>query len=150
MNIKVICVGKIKEKYFTDMIEAYTKEIRRKHTLHIIESNDEKLPKNSSEALNRCVVETESRKSLKHIEKNDYVVALCIDGQKCTTKKLRDVMDKAEEKGYEGIAFVIGGSLGMSEELVKRANFKLSFSSMTFPHQLMRVMLLDQIKQAYL
>ncbi len=145
MNFKIICVGKVKEKYFNNMIEDYVRKIEKKHNLEIISKNDENIPKNPSEAEKRNIVNLESRRIEESIERNDFVIALCIDGKKCTTKELSHVIKNTKEKGYDKVTFLIGGSLGMSDELIKKANYKLSFSLMTFPHQLMRVMLLDQI-----
>ena len=145
MNFKIICVGKVKEKYLNNMIDIYVGKIRKSHNLELIQKDDEKIPKNASETEKKKVVSLESRRIAESIEKNDFVVALCISGKCCTTKEFADVTKKAAEKGFNKITFLIGGSLGMSDELIEKADFKLSFSRMTFPHQLMRVMLLDQI-----
>lgn len=146
MLFRIICVGKIKEEYYTSQIQELCKQINKKNRVEIIQSEDEKIPKNASDAVKQKIIETESRNSLASIGKNDFVIALCIEGKKYTTGQLAAIIHQAKEREYEAISFLIGGSLGTSDELVRRADVKMSFSDMTFPHQLMRVMLLDQIR----
>ena len=146
MLFKIICVGKIKEEYYSSQIQELCKQINKKNRVEIIQSEDEKIPKNASDAVKQKIIETESRNSLASIGKNDFVIALCIEGKKYTTEQFAAIIRQAEELEYEAVSFLIGGSLGTSNELVRRADVKMSFSDMTFPHQLMRVMLLDQIR----
>lgn len=146
MLFKIICVGKIKEEYYSSQIQELCKQINKKNRVEIIQSEDEKIPKNASDAVKQKIIETESRNSLASIGKNDFVIALCIEGKKYTTEQLAAIIRQAEEREYEAVSFLIGGSLGTSNELIRRADVKMSFSDMTFPHQLMRVMLLDQIR----
>lgn len=146
MIFKIVCVGKIKEVYYTDMIDAFKRQIDKKHKLVIIQHDDERIPQNASDTVKKKIVDTESRKCMESIGKSEYVVALCINGKKCTTEMLKDKIWQAEDRGIKTVTFLIGGSLGMSDELIQKADFKLSFSDMTFPHQLMRVMLLDQLR----
>lgn len=146
MLFKIICVGKIKEEYYSSQIQELCKQINKKNRIEIIQSEDEKIPKNASDAVKQKIIETESRNSLASIGKNDFVIALCIEGKKYTTEQFAAIIRQAEEREYEAVSFLIGGSLGTSTELVRRADVKMSFSDMTFPHQLMRVMLLDQIR----
>lgn len=146
MLFKIICVGKIKEEYYSSQIQELCKQINKKNRLEIIQSEDEKIPKNASDAVKQKIIETESRNSLASIGKNDFVIALCIEGKKYTTEQFAAIIRQAEEREYEAVSFLIGGSLGTSNELIRRADVKMSFSDMTFPHQLMRVMLLDQIR----
>lgn len=146
MRFKIICVGKIKETYYVNIIENYRKQIEKFHEIKIIQYDDEKIPQNASEVIKQRIVEKESRLCMTGIEKGDYVIALCIDGKKCATKEFSKKIDDIRERGYQTVTFLIGGSLGMSEALIRKADFKLSFSDMTFPHQLMRVMLMDQIQ----
>lgn len=146
MRFKIICVGKIKETYYVNIIENYRKQIEKFHEIKIIQYDDEKIPQNASEVIKQRIVEKESRLCMTGIEKGDYVIALCIDGKKCTKKEFSKKIDDIRERGYQTVTFLIGGSLGMSEALIRKADFKLSFSDMTFPHQLMRVMLMDQIQ----
>lgn len=146
MLFKIICVGKIKEEYYSSQIQELCKQINKKNRVEIIQSEDEKIPKNASNAVKQKIIETESRNSLASIGKNDFVIALCIEGKKYTTEQFAAIIRQAEEREYEAVSFLIGGSLGTSNELIRRADVKMSFSDMTFPHQLMRVMLLDQIR----
>lgn len=146
MLFKIICVGKIKEEYYSSQIQELCKQINKKNRVEIIQSEDEKIPKNASDAVKQKIIETESRNSLASIGKNDFVTALCIEGKKYTTEQFAAIIRQAEEREYEAVSFLIGGSLGTSNELIRRADVKMSFSDMTFPHQLMRVMLLDQIR----
>lgn len=146
MLFKIICVGKIKEEYYSSQIQELCKQINKKNRVEILQSEDEKIPKNASDAVKQKIIETESRNSLASIGKNDFVIALCIEGKKYTTEQFAAIIRQAEEREYEAVSFLIGGSLGTSNELVRCADVKMSFSDMTFPHQLMRVMLLDQIR----
>lgn len=146
MLFKIICVGKIKEEYYSSQIQELCKQINKKNRVEIIQSEDEKIPKNASDAVKQKIIETESRNSLASIGKNDFVIALCIEGKKYTTEQFAAIIRQAEGREYEAVSFLIGGSLGTSNELIRRADVKMSFSDMTFPHQLMRVMLLDQIR----
>lgn len=148
MKITVACVGKIKEKYFTDAISEYSKRLSRYVTLEICQVADEKAPENMSEAQTLQVKETEGERLLKVI-KDSFVVALAIEGKKMTSEGFADFISDNMVKGVSHITFVIGGSLGLSDKVLKRADFKLSFSDMTFPHQLMRVVLLEQIYRGY-
>ena len=136
----------IKEEYYSSQIQELCKQINKKNRVEIIQSEDEKIPKNASDAVKQKIIETESRNSLASIGKNDFVIALCIEGKKYTTEQFAAIIRQAEEREYEAVSFLIGGSLGTSNELVRCADVKMSFSDMTFPHQLMRVMLLDQIR----
>lgn len=147
MKITIACVGKIKEKYFTDAIKEYSKRLSRYVTLSIEEVADEKAPENMSMAQIIQVKESEGERLIKHL-KDTYVVALAIDGKKMTSEAFADFISESMVKGISHITFVIGGSLGLSDKILKRADFKLSFSDMTFPHQLMRVILLEQIYRA--
>ena len=146
MIFKIVCVGKIKEVLYTDMIDALKKQINKKHKLVIIQHDDEKIPQNASDMVKKRIVDSESRKCMESIGKSEYIVALCINGKKCTTERLKEKIWQVEERGITTVTFLIGGSLGMSDELIRKADFRLSFSDMTFPHQLMRVMLLDQLR----
>lgn len=148
MKITVACVGKIKEKYFTDAISEYSKRLSRYVSLEICQVADEKAPENMSEAQTLQVKETEGERLLKVI-KDSLVVALAIEGKKMTSEGFADFISDNMVKGVSHITFVIGGSLGLSDKVLKRADFKLSFSDMTFPHQLMRVVLLEQIYRGY-
>lgn len=149
MRISLITVGKIKEKYFTDAIKEYTKRLSRYCKLEIVELPDEKTPDNASDAEELQIKAKEGDKILKSIKDGSYVIALAIEGQKLTSEKLADKIEKLGIRGESHICFIIGGSLGLDERVLKRADYLLSFSDMTFPHQLMRVILLEQIYRSY-
>ena len=149
MKITVLTVGKIKEKYLRDAIVEYTKRLSRYCKLEIIEVADEKTPDKASEALENQIKEKEGNRILSHISDSDYVIALAINGKERDSVELAEHIRSLGLHGKSSLTFVIGGSLGLSEEVLKRADEKLSFSKMTFPHQLMRVILLEQIYRAY-
>ena len=114
MLFKIICVGKIKEEYYSSQIQELCKQINKKNRVEIIQSEDEKIPKNASDAVKQKIIETESRNSLASIGKNDFVIALCIEGKKYTTEQFAAIIRQAEEREYEAVSFLIGGSLGTS------------------------------------
>lgn len=149
VKITLITVGKIKEKYFTDAIAEYSKRLSRYCKLEIVEVADEKTPDEASSHEEELIKAKEGERILKSIKDDAYVVALAIEGKKLTSPGLADFIDKLGVGGTSHIQFVIGGSLGLAPEVLKRADYKLSFSDMTFPHQLMRVILLEQIYRAY-
>jgi rRNA large subunit m3Psi methyltransferase rlmH len=148
MKITIACVGKIKEKFFTGAIDEYAKRLSRYVNLEICQVNDEKAPENMSDAEEIKVKDVEGERLLKNIKDNSFVVALAIDGKKLTSEGFAQFFQQKMVSGISHITFVIGGSLGLSDGVLKRANYKLSFSDMTFPHQLMRVILLEQIYRA--
>ena len=149
MEIKILSVGKIKEKYLTAGIPEYAKRLSRYCKLTFCQVADEKTPDKASEALNLQIKEIEGERLMKHIREQDYVIALAIDGQMLDSVELSRKIDSLGISGNSSIAFVIGGSLGLSDKILKRADYKLSFSRMTFPHQLMQMILLEQIYRAY-
>ena len=145
MEIRIVTVGKIKEKYLCDGIAEYAKRLSRYCKLTFCQVADEKTPDKASEALNTQIKNTEGERLMKHIREQDYVIALAIDGKTPDSVELSQKIEKLGVSGISSIAFVIGGSLGLSESVLKRADYKLSFSRMTFPHQLMQMILLEQI-----
>lgn len=149
MRINIVCVGKIKEKFYVSAIDEYSKRLSRYCRLDITEVADEKTPDNASEQVNLNIKEKEGDRILSAIKDDDYVIALAIEGRMLDSIELSEKIDKLGIMGNSSITFVIGGSLGLSQKVLKRADFKLSFSKMTFPHQLMRVILLEQIYRAY-
>jgi 23S rRNA (pseudouridine1915-N3)-methyltransferase len=149
MKIRVICVGKIKENFYTDAVEEYSKRLSRYCRLEIVELPDEKTPDNASDTLNAQIKEKEGKRILGSLSDSDYVCALAIEGKMLDSVELSQFIDRLGVEGKSSIAFVIGGSLGLSGEVLSRADMKLSFSKMTFPHQLMRVILLEQVYRAY-
>lgn len=149
MEIRILTVGKIKEKYLNDGIGEYTKRLGRYCKLTFCQVADEKTPDKASEALNRQIKETEGERLLKHIREQDYVIALAIDGKMLDSVELSQMMGRLGVEGKSSVVFVIGGSLGLSDAVLRRADYKLSFSRMTFPHQLMQMILLEQIYRGY-
>ena len=149
MKITLITVGKIKEKYFTDAISEYSKRLSRYCKLEIVEVADEKTPDGASEGLENQIKEKEGERILAKIPDGAYVVALAIEGKQLSSEELADKMEKWNVMGVSHLVFIIGGSLGLTPKVLSRADFKLSFSPMTFPHQLMRVILLEQIYRSF-
>ena len=149
MKITVLTVGKIKEKYLRDAIAEYSKRLSRYAKLEIIEVADEKTPDNASETVETNIKNKEAERLLKYIRDDAYLITLEIKGKQLTSEELAQKIDTLGVQGTSHIIFVIGGSLGLGEEVLKRSNYALSFSKMTFPHQLMRVILLEQIYRRY-
>ncbi len=149
MNICVICVGKLKEKYLKEAIEEYSKRLSRYCKLDIIEVPDEKTPDNASEKEEVQIKEKEGLNILKHIKSNMYVTALDLKGNMLSSEQLALFINNSAIDGRSNLAFIIGGSLGLSKEVLEKSDLKLCFSKMTFPHQLMRVILLEQIYRGY-
>ena len=149
MKITILCVGKVKEKFYRDAIDEFTKRLSRYCKLEIVEVADEKTNEYASENEIRLVKEKEGERIIKNIKDDAYVITLCIDGKQLNSEELSERIERLGIQGTSHICFIIGGSLGLSDEVIKRADFKLSFSKMTFPHQLMRVILLEQIYRAY-
>lgn len=148
MKITIVCVGKIKESFYREALSEYAKRLSRYVTFDIAEVADEKTLDNASPAEERQVLMTEGERILKHLSEEAYKIALCIDGTKTDSVGFAKMIDKIKLDGFSHIQFIIGGSLGLSPEVVKKADRKLSFSDMTFPHQLMRVILAEQIYRA--
>jgi 23S rRNA (pseudouridine1915-N3)-methyltransferase len=149
MKITILCVGKIKEKFYNSAIAEYTKRLTRYCNLDIIEVPDEKTKEQASEAEIAIVKDREGERLLKAIRDDGYVIALAIDGKMQDSEELAEKIQKLGVGGTSHIYFVIGGSLGLSDAVLRRADYHLSFSRMTFPHQLMRVILLEQIYRSY-
>jgi rRNA large subunit m3Psi methyltransferase RlmH len=149
MNISIICVGKIKEKFLKAAIEEYSKRLSRYCKLDIVEVPDEKTPDNASDKEEQLIKEKEGLSILKHIKENMFVVTLDLKGKMLSSEELSDFIKESGIRGNSNLAFIIGGSLGLSKNLLKRADFSLCFSKMTFPHQLMRVILLEQVYRGF-
>ena len=149
MKISILCVVKIKEEFYRKAIAEYAKRLSRYCKLEIIEVADEKTPDSASEAVELQIKEKEGERILKYIREDTYVIALAIDGKMLDSVQMSHSLEQLGLSGKSNVAFVIGGSLGLSEKILKRADSKLSFSKMTFPHQLMRVILLEQIYRSY-
>lgn len=149
MKITVVCVGKIKEKFFGDAIREYEKRLSRYCKLSIVELQDEKTPDGASAALEEQIKRREGERILKVLPEGAYTVALAIQGKQCSSEELAETIEKLGVNGTSHIVFIIGGSLGLSEEVLLTADYLLSFSKMTFPHQLIRVVLLEQVYRSY-
>ena len=149
MKISILCVGKVKEKFYRDAIDEFSKRLSRYCKLEIIEVADEKTVEEASDTEIKIVKDKEGERLLKYIKEDAYVICLCIDGKQLDSEELSEKMEQLAIQGKSHICFVIGGSLGLADAVIKQADYKLSFSKMTFPHQLMRVILLEQIYRAY-
>ncbi|MDD6351316.1 MAG: 23S rRNA (pseudouridine(1915)-N(3))-methyltransferase RlmH [Lachnospiraceae bacterium] len=149
MRITIACVGKVKEKFYRDAIQEYAKRLSRYCKLEIEEVADEKTPENASAAMEEEIKNKEGERLLKKIPDSAFVIALAIEGKSLSSTELAGKIDRLGLSGKSHIVFVIGGSLGLSPKVLKRADALLSFSKMTFPHQLMRVILLEQIYRSY-
>lgn len=149
MRITLITVGKIKEKYLKDAIAEYTKRLSKYCKLEIIEVADEKTPDNASEVVEHAIRVKEAERILRYIKDDAYVITLEINGKRLSSEELADKIDKLGVQGTSHIIFIIGGSIGLGEDVLKKSDFALSFSKMTFPHQLMRVILLEQVYRSY-
>ena len=148
MKIKIITVGKVKEKYLVEGIKEYSKRISRYSKLELVEVSDEKAPESLSEKDEEIVKNKEGERILNKIS-NEYVIALVIEGKKVNSIELSEMINRIFSYESSDITFVIGGSLGLSKDVLNRANTKLSFSDMTFPHQLMKLILLEQVYRSF-
>ena len=149
MKITVITVGKIKEKYLKDAIAEYSKRLSKYCKLEIIEVADEKTLDNASEVVEDSIRSKEAERILKYVKDDAYVITLEIGGKQLSSEELADKIDKLGVQGTSHIIFIIGGSIGLGKEVLNKSNYALSFSKMTFPHQLMRVILLEQVYRSY-
>lgn len=149
MKVTILCVGKIKETYFSKGIEECCKKIRRKISCEIIELADEKTPDKANQKEEDLIREKEGMRILSRIKEHDYVIALCIEGQMMSSDELKKKVAIIKNQGVEDFVFVIGGSLGLDKKVVKRANCCLSFSRLTFPHQMMRYILIQQLTDIF-
>ena len=148
MNMALICMGRLKEKYWRDAANEYEKRLSRFGKFEEIELPDLPEPANSSPAVEAQICEKEGKAILQKVREDDIVIALCIGGRQLDSVQLSEKLMQLGDTGRR-VVFIIGGSLGLSPQVVARANFKLSFSLMTFPHQLMRIILLEQIYRSY-
>lgn len=149
IRISVVCVGRIKEKYWNDAISEYSKRLSRYCKLNIVEVQDEKTPDNAPAAIEEQIKKKEGERILKSLDDNGLVVVLAIKGKKLSSEDLAAFLNDTAVGGASHIQFVIGGSLGLHDSVLKRADKSISFSDMTFPHQMMRVILLEQIYRGY-
>lgn len=149
MQINLLAVGKLKEKYWKGAVEEYSKRLSSYCKVNVIEVADEPTPDNASPAQEEQIKKREADKLLAKIGDRDYVIALAIEGKNLTSEEFTDHLDKMASSGYSTFTFIIGGSLGLHDTVLQRANYKLSFSKFTFPHQMVRVILLEQVYRAF-
>lgn len=149
MNINIVAVGKIKEKYLKLGIDEFSKRLSKYCKLSVTEIPDEKAPENMSEKQAQIVRDKEGEKILSAVKDNSYVITLEIGGKMLSSEELAGKLENLAVTGKSDITFIIGGSIGLSEDVMKRSNYALSFSKMTFPHQLMRVILLEQVYRSF-
>ena len=149
MKIKIVTVGKLKEKYLKDGIAEYTKRISRFAKLEMIELTDEKTPDKASELENQKILETEGERILSKVGERDFVVVLAIEGKTLSSEEFSKQLEQASIKGYSTLTFIIGGSLGLAPIVKNRANLFVSFGRLTLPHQLMRLGLVEQVYRAF-
>ncbi len=148
VHINIVCVGKIKEKFFRDAIEEYSKRLSRFCSLTITEVADEKIPEKSNESIEEAIKQKEGINILNHIKKDSYVIALELKGTELDSVQFSQEIEKISNLN-SNITFVIGGSLGLSKDVLNRSNKQVCFSKMTFPHQLIRIFLVEQIYRAF-
>ena len=149
MRITLVAVGKIKERFFEDAIREYEKRLGRYCRLEIVQVADERTPDGAGDALERQIKEREGERILAQIRDGAYVIALAIEGKMLDSEELAKKLGQLAVSGVSHLVFVIGGSLGLSVAVLERADYRLSFSKMTFPHQLMRVILLEQVYRGF-
>ena len=149
MKITLITVGKIKETYLNQAIAEYTKRLGKYCKLEIVEVADEKTPDNASATMENIIRAKEAERILKYVKEDAHVITLEINGTQLSSEELAEKIEKLGVQGISHIVFIIGGSIGLGEEVLQKSDYALSFSKMTFPHQLMRVILLEQIYRSY-
>lgn len=149
LHINIICVGKLKEKYLQDALSEYSKRLSKYCNLNIIELPDEKLPNNLNDSLINQIKQKESNNILSHIEKGSYVLALDLKGKQFSSEEFSKKITDISLNSFSSITFIIGGTLGLYENVLKNSNELICFSKMTFPHQLIRIFLLEQIFRAF-
>ncbi|ETE00529.1 23S rRNA (pseudouridine(1915)-N(3))-methyltransferase RlmH [Streptococcus pseudopneumoniae] len=149
MKIKVVTVGKLKEKYLKDGIAEYSKRISRFAKFEMIELSDEKTPDKASESENQKILEIEGQRILSKVADRDFVIVLAIEGKTLSSEEFSKQLEETSIKGFSTLTFIIGGSLGLSSSVKNRANLSVSFGRLTLPHQLMRLVLVEQIYRAF-
>lgn len=149
LHINIICVGKLKEKYLQDALAEYSKRLSKYCNLNIIELQDEKLPNNLNDSLIKQIKSRESNNILSHIEKGSYVLALDLKGKQYSSEEFSQKITNISLNSSSNITFVIGGTLGLDENVLNNSNELICFSKMTFPHQLIRIFLLEQIFRSF-
>lgn len=148
LTINIICVGKIKEKFFKDAISEYSKRLSKYCKLNILELPDEKIPEKINDSISNEIKEKECNNIINHLKKDSYVVCLYLNGKEFSSPQFSEKLDKISMQNSK-VTFIIGGSLGLTNKLLSLADEKICFSKMTFPHQLIRIFLLEQIFRAF-
>ena len=148
LTINIVCVGKLKEKFFKDAVEEYSKRLSKYCKLNIIELPDEKIPNNAGETIFENIKAKECNNILAHLEKDSYIICLDLKGKEFSSEQFSEKLDSLSMIS-SSITFVIGGTLGLTKELIKQSNEQICFSKMTFPHQLIRIFLLEQLFRAF-
>ncbi len=149
MTLRIVCCGRLKEAFFREALDEYIKRLSRYAKVEIIEVKDEKTPDRASKAEAALILEKEGGRLLSGIRDGDYVCALAIEGKEYSSEAFASHLAEIAGSGKSSVAFIIGGSLGLSPEVLRRADEKISFSKMTFPHQLMRVILAEQVYRSF-
>ena len=149
LHINIICVGKLKEKYLTEALQEYSKRLSKYCNLNIIELQDEKLPSNLNDSLINQIKEKESNNILSHLEKSSYVISLDLKGKQYTSEEFASKISNISTNIAGNITFIIGGTLGLSKNVLEKSNELICFSKMTFPHQLIRIFLLEQLFRSF-
>ena len=149
LHINIICVGKIKEQYLKDAINEYSKRLSKYCSLNILELTDEPVPNNLNDKISKNIKQAESNNIISHLKKDSYIICLDLKGKQYTSEAFSQKLDNISLNYSSNITFIIGGTLGMSDELLNKANECICFSKMTFPHQLIRVFLLEQLFRAF-
>lgn len=150
MKVKLVTVGKLKEKYLKDGIAEYSKRLGRFTKFEVLELLDEKTPDKASHIENQQIMEKEAQRILAKITAREFVIVLAIEGEQFSSEKFSQLLSEATIKGFSDLTFVIGGSLGLAPKVKKRANLLMSFGKLTLPHQLMRLVLVEQIYRAFM
>ncbi len=149
LGVTIVTVGKIKEKFFTDAIDEYAKRLSAYCRFKVVEVKDEKTPDNPTENEKNIVLDREAERILQKIPKGAKVISLCVEGKQMTSEKFADLISRSTIEGASKLVFVIGGSMGLSDKVKNISDLRLSFSEMTFPHMLMRVILAEQIYRGF-
>lgn len=149
LHINIVCVGKLKEKYLVEALQEYSKRLSKYCNLNIIELQDEKLPSNLNDSLIAQIKEKESNNILSHIEKNSYVISLDLNGRQFSSEEFASKIQNISTNISGNITFIIGGTLGLSKNVLNKSNELVCFSKMTFPHQLIRIFLLEQLFRSF-
>ncbi len=148
MEIQLLCVGKVKESFYKNLICSMELQLKKRCAFEICQLPDLRIPSKAGKKEELQIINQEGSTLIKHIPKDAYVIALCIEGRELSTKEHKKLIREAADRGFYKFTYIIGGSLGLSEEVLKRADYRLSFSKMTFPHQMMRVLLLEELMEA--